>query len=203
MKKQGIFYTIIFSFFVTLFCVSLLAVTNELTKERVKENREIVLKKALLNSFQIRFKNEKDILTQYNSRIKKEPTENKIIYSAIDKGQKYYAIVFSGNGLWGTISGVLAVDQQFERITGVDIISHNETPGLGGRIDEQSFKEQFAGEKIVNNRIIIKSSGGIDENHENGSIDAITGATRTSGLLEIIINENLLRLKQFLESNNE
>lgn len=203
MNKQNIFYTIIFSFITTFVFVFLLAFTYDLTKVKINQNQELYLKKAVLTSLQVTYQDKDDIATQFAAKIKKIDSEEYSIYSLQKSGQINYAIIFSGNGLWGTITGALAVNENLSRIIGVDIISHNETPGLGGRIDEPYFKEQFTNEKIINNKISIKITGDGDENHENGEIDAISGATRTSDFFEIMINNYLLKMKNFLESSND
>ena len=55
-------------------------------------------------------------------------------------------------------------------ITGIDILpGHGETPGLGARVDEDSFKEQFRGRSLNNSVWKVKKDG--------GNIDQISGAT--------------------------
>ena len=123
---------------------------------QITQNQELYLKKAVLTAMQISYQDEDDIAAQFAARIKKLDNNEHSIFTREKSGQTYYAIIFSGNGLWGTITGILAVNENVSRIIGVDIISHNETPGLGGRIDETYFKEQFRNEKIINNQISIK-----------------------------------------------
>lgn len=102
--------------------------------------------------------------------------------------------------MWGTITGVLAVDQAVNKIVGMDIISHNETPGLGGRIDEPWYKNQFNGELLSPNGTITVGPGGSgDTNHQNHEIDGITGASRTSSLMGIIINKQLALFRKILK----
>jgi Na+-transporting NADH:ubiquinone oxidoreductase subunit C len=203
MKKDGIIYTVIFAFFITLLIVGILAFVNELTKKRVALNNEIALKKSVLNAFQINYSDNEDLMIKYNSKIKEHTlkTDNQeiTVYSTEVSGNVSYSSVFSGSGLWGTITCIVAVDEDRHRITGMDIINHNETPGLGGRIDEPEFKEQFTGLNIPDNAIsIIKSSSG-----KTGEIEAISGATLSSKALEKIINNALLKLQEYTELLNE
>lgn len=203
MRKDGILYTVIFTFIITLLIVGILAFVNELTKKTVQTNNEIVLKRAVLNTFKIKYSDNNDLLLKYNTEIKenilKIDNEEVILYSTEIDHITNYALIFSGSGLWGTINGVLAVDEYLSNITGMEIISHNETPGLGGRIDEPFFKNQFTDLYIPGNSISIVSSG----NRDNGEIDAISGATLTSKLFEKIINNTLLKLKDYLELLDE
>ncbi len=206
MKRNGIFYTISITFLITLIIVAILAFINELTKETVKLNDEIVLKRSILNSFHIGYSDKEDLINQYDSKIKEiliyDNDTKIIIYSTELSGKTNYAHKFIGIGLWGTITGILAVDENLSRITGIDIIAHNETPGLGGRIDEANFKEQFDNEKLINNTVNIVSAGEGDKDHENGEIDAISGATITSKLFNKIINDHLSYFKDYLELLN-
>ena len=79
----------------------------------------------------------------------------------------------------------------FERAVGLEIVSHNETPGLGGRVAEKPFTDQFREERIVNATIVIGVAGSGDEDHENGTVDAITGASRTSDGMRVILKREL------------
>jgi electron transport complex protein RnfG len=54
-------------------------------------------------------------------------------------------------------------------VTGVEILTHAETPGLGSKIAEGWFKEQFRGKGLENVDWRVKKDG--------GQFDQITGAT--------------------------
>ncbi|MFN3284353.1 MAG: FMN-binding protein, partial [Pseudothermotoga sp.] len=72
-------------------------------------------------------------------------------------------------------------------------------PGLGGRIEEEWFKKQFRSERLLNGAITLQTGGSGDYDHENGKVDAITGATQTSRALINIINDHLVILRNLLE----
>jgi Na+-transporting NADH:ubiquinone oxidoreductase subunit C len=110
-----------------------------------------------------------------------------------------YAVIFQDMALWGDVRGIIAVDKDVTTITGFDIISHNETPGLGGRIDEAAYKDQLIGEVVGPGGMIRETrTGSYDYDHTNGTIDSITGATRTSDSMVKIINNELSRLRDLL-----
>jgi Na+-transporting NADH:ubiquinone oxidoreductase subunit C len=67
-------------------------------------------------------------------------------------------------------------------LSGVSIVSQNETPGLGARIEEAWFTDQFADRQ---GPFTMVEEGTSDAPNE---IDAITGATRTSEAFRNIIN---------------
>ncbi|MDT8298577.1 MAG: FMN-binding protein, partial [Spirochaetaceae bacterium] len=116
---------------------------------------------------------------------------------AVVGGRDVMVKQFQGNGLWGTITGVLAVDSSLSQIIGLDVISHSETPGLGGRIEEDWFKDQFREEQIGPDGITVrKGEGGVDDDKENSTVDGITGASLTSAAMEVIINNEIEYLRQ-------
>ena len=72
----------------------------------------------------------------------------------------------------------------------------NETPGLGGRINEPWFKNQFEGEEIPADGIEVRAlEGEGDPDATNGVVDSITGATRTSESIESIVNNQIEQLR--------
>lgn len=200
MNKQGKLYTIIFTFIVSFIFVFVLAFANDVTKERVEINEKLFEARAFLSAMDIDYETDEEALDIFE-----ELTEEKIkettLYSTTIENEKIYAYRFSGNALWGTVNGVLAVNEDVTRVIGLDIISHNETPGLGGRIEEKWFRDQFRNEKISENGISINIGGDGDYNHENSEFDSITGATNTSQSMKTIINNAIKKLKDLLGSD--
>jgi len=95
----------------------------------------------------------------------------------------------------------LAVDESVSQIVGIQIVSHNETPGLGGRVADPWFKEQFRGLKVKNGKIQVtygSEAGSGKANKEEGIADGITGASRTSQSMDTILNSELSVLKKLL-----
>jgi Na+-transporting NADH:ubiquinone oxidoreductase subunit C len=93
----------------------------------------------------------------------------------------------------------VAVNADVTKVLGIDIISQNETPGLGGRIDEPWFKNQFRGEVIpAGGNIKTGPAGAGDTDLTNGRFDAITGASITSKLFDAMLNQALERLRAVL-----
>lgn len=87
------------------------------------------------------------------------------------KDGKIVAVAFrmvSHKGYGGDIEILMGVDTS-GKITGVEILSMSETPGLGARIIEPAFKHQFKGKTLKNTKWAVKKDG--------GDIDQITGAT--------------------------
>jgi Na+-transporting NADH:ubiquinone oxidoreductase subunit C len=119
-----------------------------------------------------------------------------------------YAFEVQGVGFWATIRGLLAVDAELERIIGLQILEHSETPGLGGRIAEEEFQEQFnpGGQPGGQEKLLLEPppEGGqwIYISHAtpsegsrtwNRHVDAISGATGTSVAAEKFLNRDIAR----------
>lgn len=95
------------------------------------------------------------------------------------------AFPVSGKGLWSTIYGYMALDQDLNTIRGVTFYRHGETPGLGGEISSDGFQAQFGGKRILDDgalrppeilkgRVADRYPGGNDH-----AVDGISGATLT------------------------
>ena len=91
-----------------------------------------------------------------------------------------YVVVNSAKGYGGDISVMTGVDAD-GKVTGVNILSHAETAGLGAKAAEQSFRDRFLG--LVQGITVSKDKAG------DNSIDAITGATITSRAVVNAVNE--------------
>lgn len=203
MKKDGILYTIVFSFLITFVFVFLLALANEGTRDIVARNAETARQKAILSALDIPFQNDGEA-TKLFAGVKTLEKDGVSLYSYEKDGKIVYAKEFSGSGLWGTITGVLAVNAEVTQTVGLQIIGHNETPGLGGRIDEDWFKDQFKGEAVRNGKITVTSgaeAGGGKRDPSDGVVDGITGASRTSQSMDAIVNREIGEFKKLLGVN--
>lgn len=193
MNKEGTIYTIIFIFIVSFAFVFLLSMTNQVTIEQVRLNEEVARQQAILAAMGIEA-SQVDEIQQRFAGIAGNPEAG--LYIGEVDGRTVYAKQFTGAGLWGAITGVVAVTADLDEFVGLEIIEDDETPGLGGRINEEWFKEQFAGERIPEDGITVRvMEGDGDENRENGVIDGVTGATRTSDAMEQIINNQIRELR--------
>jgi Na+-transporting NADH:ubiquinone oxidoreductase subunit C len=107
--------------------------------------------------------------------------------------EQLVGFLFSGLGFWGPITGIAVFSDDLQTMVNIQFLEHQETPGLGGRIEEPWFTDQFKGLKIAWNkgpdeRIII--GGTVDPKAKN-RVDAITGASQTSMALMKSLNTEL------------
>jgi Na+-transporting NADH:ubiquinone oxidoreductase subunit C len=196
MNKQSTVYTMVFMFIVAFAFVFLLSLTNQATRERVELNQEVARKRAVLSALGVGELTDQEVLERFEE-VEQLERDGTTIFEATVDGETVYAKEFAGSGLWGTIEGVLGVNSDVSRTVGLEIINHNETPGLGGRITEPWFQRQFAGEQIAEDGIEFTDGDG-DTDHGNSEVDGITGATRTTESMERIVNREIDRIESLL-----
>jgi electron transport complex protein RnfG len=97
----------------------------------------------------------------------------------------------SGQGYADRIELLLGLDPSIETITGLFVLDQKETPGLGNKIVEEKWRNQFARKSTQAPLKVVK--GGATLSNE---IDAVTGATISSDSVVSIINKTITDLKQ-------
>jgi|TARA_B110000305_G_scaffold142482_1_gene158611 Na+-transporting NADH:ubiquinone oxidoreductase subunit C len=108
-----------------------------------------------------------------------------------------------GYGLWSTLYGFIALEENCNDIFGLQFYQHAETPGLGAEVDNPKWKAQWKGKKLNNQNgelmiQVAKTSGLKKEYH----IDAIAGATLTSNGVDNLVKFWMGKagFKKFLEN---
>lgn len=90
-----------------------------------------------------------------------------------------------GYGLWSTLYGFVALEGDAKTIAGLGFYSHAETPGLGGEVDNPSWKSLWAGKKVHDTQgavaiEVMKGKVVAGNPNEINQIDGLSGATLTS-----------------------
>lgn len=105
-------------------------------------------------------------------------------------GETKYVIPVYGNGLWGPISGFIAINGDKSTVYGAYFNHEGETAGLGAEIkDSKQWQDKFKGKDLFksNDREHIALS--VEKNVEDPKtqVDCVTGATITSnGVAEML-----------------
>lgn len=102
-----------------------------------------------------------------------------------------YILPVDSRGLWGTIRGYMAIENDGKTVAGFSVYSHNETPGLGGEIEKPWFQQNFVGKRIVDASGEFAAVGiakgkvadAIAEDRQDNYVDGISGATLTGKFL--------------------
>jgi Na+-transporting NADH:ubiquinone oxidoreductase subunit C len=87
-----------------------------------------------------------------------------------------------GYGLWSTLYGFIALEENGNDIYGLQFYQHAETPGLGGEVDNPRWKELWAGKKLADDdgTLLIEVSKTPSPAGEEYHVDALAGSTLTS-----------------------
>ncbi|HDQ14626.1 MAG TPA: FMN-binding protein [Sediminispirochaeta sp.] len=194
MNKDGFYatriYPIIFMVLVTVVFISGVSGIYLSTKDRVELNETIFQKMAVLYAAGIDYPegDPQGIQRVYEQHVSEvagtsgSDEEPRYFELKLPDGETGYAVFTRGAGLWGEIVAIFGFEQDLQTITGVEFVEQNETPGLGARITEDWFKQQFRGKR---GPFEMVEEGTADEVNE---LDAITGATRTSDAVLKIAN---------------
>ena len=115
------------------------------------------------------------------------------VFLSESEGQKYI-IPTRGKGLWGPIWGYIALNDDFNTISGTVFDHAAETPGLGAEINTDWFENAFIGKTIFDDKGNFVSievvKGGADPSNMH-AVDAISGGTITSKGLEDMLYNSL------------
>lgn len=98
-----------------------------------------------------------------------------------------------GMGLWGTLFGYLAIEGDLRTAEGIAFYRHQETPGLGGEVDNPRWRSQWEGLSLFDASgqpavELVKSRAPEGSDARRHQIDALAGATLTSRGVENLVN---------------
>ncbi|WP_116364228.1 Na(+)-translocating NADH-quinone reductase subunit C [Parahaliea mediterranea] len=89
-----------------------------------------------------------------------------------------------GYGLWSTLYGFMALESDLNTVVGLGFAEHGETPGLGGEVDNPSWKAKWPGKKVYKDGDVELGliKGTVDPSSANAEwqVDGLSGATLTS-----------------------
>ena len=197
-SKKQILYPVAFMLVLTIVYTFVLAFINESSSGIIKEQEELRIKRSVLYVLNIPVTEDNaEVTALYTEKLEKSVIAERTIYIYKEGGVvSGYVFPFTGTGLWGSISGYIALSPDFSELLGIDFVSHSETPGLGGRIDEAWFKEQFRKLSVNNEKTAVFKPA------DGGNLDAITGATLTSDSVRNIVNDFVIEILDFAKEAN-
>lgn len=182
---------IVASFFFGL----LIAITNAAWVPRIEQNKIAKLNNLMKFLLPNAAKFELDANLEIESANGKK-TETSV-YKAISHIGQCTGFCFnvSGPGFADKIELVVAVDKDFEKIAGFDVLASNETPGFGDQIKQFFYRSQFAGAPAG----ILELVKTGDDKKIDSEIVAISGATVSSEAVVDIINNSLTQIKDQMQ----
>ena len=188
-------YIIIYSAILVVIVAFLLAFVYQALKPMQDANVALDVKKQILYSLNIRDLDGAEAEAKYAEVVKSEPGGRgefkKPYYNCEVNGKNIHVFPLKGMGLWGGISGFIALEDDYDTVYGVYFNHESETAGLGAEIkDSQEWQEKFIGKKLHKDGVdgIALSVVKKVEDPET-QVDAVTGATLTSnGVSEMLQN---------------
>lgn len=189
IKLKDVLIPTITLFAICLIVSALLAGTNALTKEPIAANE---LKKSQDAMFAVcpdavSFEGEKGLEIEVYKALN---DSGEVIGCAIPVTSKGY-----GGDVQVMVGFALEGETALGKVTGVEILSHSETPGLGANAANESFLKEYKQDITASGFSVVKDGSGDGD----GKIDAITGATITSNAVTNAVNEAVGIYQSLLE----
>ena len=186
-------YIIIYSAVLVVIVAFLLAFVYQALKPMQDANVKLDVKKQILYSLNIRDLDGAEAEAKYADVVKAEKED--------ENGQKGYecqiddknilVVSLKGMGLWGGISGYLAIDEK-GKVYGAYFNHESETAGLGAEIkDSQAWQEKFIGKKIFDENGNVMLSVVKKVTDPETQVDCVTGATLTSNGVDAMLKDGL------------
>jgi len=148
-----------------------LALVEQVTREPIAEQRRLETVKALRAVLpELDNEPDRDTVALVVGKDKKDRDVTRTFYRG-RQGERLSGVAFAvdaNDGYSGRIVIMVGVDPD-GTVTGIEILNHAETPGLGAKITEPAFKQQFVGKGLDGVDWRVKKDG--------GDFDQITGAT--------------------------
>jgi len=161
----------------------ILVAVNWYTTPVISRNEQHEIQVNILKALGIPF-GEGEVERVFAGQVQAKESGGKTYYVADGGG---VAFAYSGSGLWGPINGIVALNPDLSSLKAVTVIHQEETPGLGDRIKEQAYLDQFQGKEFSSGLKLMPPG----KSSRANEIDAITGATLTPKAFLQILNKNL------------
>ena len=182
MKKDNPIRPVILLALICFLTTLLLAATNELTAPTIAKQEQEALNKQLQTIFPEGNQFDPLVLSaEVSEALSAQGADVDSVFLAKSSAGETigYVFVSSANGYAGKVKASVGIRMDGEVVMTV-LTAPDETPGLGKRIEEEKFSNQFAG-LSSGSAIVIGSASG------EQAIDAVSGATISSkGAVEAV-----------------
>ena len=199
--KEKNTYIIIYAAVMVIVVAFLLAFISSALKPTQDANVERDKKNQILISLNIVGLKGEAVDKKYTETITRELSESGgTVYVASVDGVTKYVLPVKGRGLWGGLWGYISVDEDKQHVFGAYFDHESETAGLGARIKERWFQEQFNGKPLFTDNpqqvalTVVKKGSSKSETE----VDGVTGATLTSNGVAGMVTDGLQAYIDFL-----
>ena len=186
-------YIIVYSAILVVIVAFLLAFVYQALKPMQDANVALDVKKQILYSLNIRDLDGAEAEAKYSQVVKQEAEKDgqKYYLCEID-GEEVLVVSLKGMGLWGGISGYIAIHGNDVPIVYGAYFNHeSETAGLGAEIkDSKAWQEKFIGKKVFadgsdTHEVALSVVKKVED--PETQVDCVTGATLTSNGVDDMI----------------
>ena len=187
-------YIIIYSAILVVIVAFLLAFVYQALKPMQDANVALDVKKQILYSLNIRNLDGAEAEAKYAEVVKAEAEKDgRKYYMCNIDGENVMVVQLKGMGLWGGISGYIALhNRQQPTVFGVYFNHESETAGLGAEIkDSQAWQEKFIGKRVYGDNYDVVLSVVKKVEDPATQVDCVTGATLTSNGVDAMLKDCL------------
>jgi len=194
MLKAGLSLT-----FFALISVLFVSTSERLTRDKIIENKAMMLRQALNEivppqAYDNNLVETKMVLSKEDTGFVKDTP----VFFAMKNKQAVAAIfeVITLKGYSGAIKVLVGISARDKSITGVRIVEHKETPGLGDKMElrKSNWVLSFNGKSLSN-----QSLQDWQVRKDGGQFDQFTGATITPRAIVNIVKSTLLYAQTHLD----
>ncbi len=159
--RETLSYPVIFMLIVCIIFVGILAVMYRISEPRIEAQQKDSYQKLILELFSTELAQKSNVPPlaimagypeTYNSFIRETKlpgVERRTFCAVYGDSLLGYCFDIGGKGLWGSMRALVALSPDLTTMKGLNVYSQEETPGLGARIDEQWFRDQFQNLPVV------------------------------------------------------
>ncbi len=203
---KGSLYTLAYALVAGTICAATLTVVGNFTRPYREANEQAEKVRNILGVLGVSFDPKapaEELNVLYEKTVREEERGGLIMYVHAKDGA--VAVEFAGPGLWGPVEGLLALEADMKTIRAVSFYKQEETPGLGGEIGSDKFREQFKGKSILSpdgtpGIRILRTEGTVKKVHE---VDGLTGATMTCNKVQAMLNAVIARIVKEQKVNGQ
>ena len=205
MNKKSPAYVLSFMAAICLVFGTGISVVNYATQGLLAKNAARHQNRVLCRAFQLDVAGTSAEAYQQavDAAIRTSTVGGRTVYECVAPGKEGVGFVAGGMGFWDRIECVVVLSPDLRNVLNVQVLDQKETPGLGARIEEPWFTDQFKGLALAwddpqGQRVLVGANPAPNAANE---VDAITGATQTSMALMRFFNEELDTIRPLLISN--
>jgi Na+-transporting NADH:ubiquinone oxidoreductase subunit C len=231
--RQSNLYIILYAAGLTVICGGLLAFAAQGLKEPqerniAQERRENILSTVLTlkdgdNVNAIYDTRVNAFVVDYNGNVKegmkpadvnlaveyKKPPRERLLpvyeFKSESNPEKIESVVFPlfGFGLWDSIWGFVALENDMNTIRGVKFQHKGETPGLGARINTDDIQSRYKGKKVFEGDALVSvtmmKGEGNDYSDDPHRVDGMSGATLTGNGVNRMLKDYLSSYMKYIQ----